>query len=134
MRIQLVRLESVMLVLLLVSAGCGQRLHPVTGKVTLPDGSPVPGSMVVFEGQADGQAISARGEVAADGSYSMSTNAPGDGVPAGNYRVSVAPPPMVNADSPTPAPFHPRYSSVETPGLTFQVKPGKNEFPIQVKK
>ncbi len=120
--------------LVLIAAGCGQRLHPVSGKVTLPDGSPTAGSMVVFEGNVGGQAISARGDVGPDGSYSMSTHAPGDGVPAGSYRVSIAPPPVTNADAPSAAPFHPRFSNVETSGLTFDVKPGNNDFPIRVEK
>src|SRR5262245_35167366 len=82
--------------------GCGPKYYPVSGKVTLPDGKPVPGSMVVFEGESGGKTISARGEVGADGGFSMSTNTPGDGVPAGKYKVSIAPPASASAESAAP--------------------------------
>jgi len=133
-RIAALRLIPVLFALVACAAGCGQGLHPVHGKVTLPDGKPVPGGMVVFEGQVGGKTISSRGEIAADGSFSMSTNTPGDGVPAGSYKVSVAPPGLANPDA-RPAPlFADKYSSFDSSGLTFEVKPGKNEFPIQVSK
>lgn len=120
--------------LLACAGGCGTALHPVHGKVTLPDGKPVPGGMVVFEGQAGGKTISARGEIAADGSYTMSTNSPGDGVPAGTYKVCVAPPGLANPDARTAPPFAEKFSSFDASGLSFEVKPGKNEFPITVTK
>ena len=116
------------------AAGCGGGYLPVHGKVTLPDGSPVPGCTVIFEGQAGGKAISARGEVGPDGSFTMSTNRPGDGVPPGNYRVSVAPPPPPSLDSPSPAPYNEKFTRLETSGLTFEVKPGNSEFSIRVSK
>jgi len=90
--------------------------------------------MVVFEGQVGGKTISARGTIGPDGSYSMSTNTPGDGVPAGAYKVSVAPPPIANPDAPAASPFATKFSSFDSSGLTFEVKPGKNDFPIQVTK
>jgi hypothetical protein len=109
-------------------------LQPVRGKVTLPGGQPAAGSQVVFEGQQEGNIVSARGDVAADGSYEMSTFEPGDGVPPGKYRVQVNPPPMVDAEARTPPPFNPKYGSFQTSGLEFEVKPGANEFPIQLTK
>ena len=115
-------------------AGCGAKYYPVHGKVTLPGGQPVPGSLVVFEGTSGGKSISARGEVGADGSYSLSTNAPGDGAPPGKYRVSVAPPPAISAEGGGRPPFHVRFSRVETSNLEFEVKPQDNEYSIQVTK
>src|SRR5262245_7759316 len=116
-------------------AGCGPGLQPVRGKVTLPDGKPAAGSQVVFEGTEAGKQVSARGDVGADGSYEMSTFKPGDGVPAGKYKVQVNPPPMVNAEGPYVSPFNAKFSNLETSGLEFEVKRGsKNEFPIQVTK
>jgi hypothetical protein len=109
-------------------------LQPVRGKVTLPGGKPVPGSLVIFEGEVGGKTISARGEVGEDGSFSMGTYTPGGGVPVGTYRVSVAPPPVANPDAPYVSPFNARFSRVDTSGLTFEVKPGTNEFPIEVQK
>jgi hypothetical protein len=119
--------------LLLGIAGCGPGLHPVRGKVTLPNGKPAAGSQVVFEGGPVGTTISARGDVREDGSYELGTFEPGDGVVPGTYRVQVNPPPMVNAEAAAASPFNPKYSSFATSGLEFEVKRGgKNEYPIQV--
>jgi len=116
------------------AAGCGRGYLPVHGKVTLSDGSPVPGCLVLFEGEPGGKKISARGEVGPDGSFNMSTNTPGDGVPPGNYRVSVVPPPPPSLDSPSSAPYNERFTRSETSGLTFEVKPGNSELSIRVSK
>jgi hypothetical protein len=115
-------------------AGCGRGLHPVQGKVTLPDGTPVAGAMVEFEGEEGNKDITPRGDVQADGSYRLGTYKPGDGAPAGKYRVLVVPPPMVNAEAPNPSPFNARFSDFNASGLEFEVKPGKNEFSITVTK
>jgi len=116
-------------------AGCGPTMVPVSGKVTLADGKPAAGSQVAFEGGPEGKAVSARGDVRADGSFELSTIKPGDGVPPGMYKVQVNPPPMINAEAPAPAPFNAKYSSFATSGLEFEVKRGaKNEFQIQVTK
>jgi hypothetical protein len=109
----------------LFAVGCGPRLEPVRGKVLLADGQPAVGSQVVFEGQFEGKAITARGDVRADGSFEMGTYAPGDGVPPGKYRVQVNPPPVVNADAPMQLPFAKKYANFETSGLEFEVKPGE---------
>src|SRR4051812_41068059 len=116
-------------------AGCSARLQPVRGKVTLADGKPAAGSQVVFESDREGKKISARGDVQEDGSYSLSTFQPGDGVPPGKYKAQVNPPPMVNAEGPYVSPFNTKYSNFQTSGLEFEVKAGqRNEFPIQVAK
>ena len=122
-------------VFVLVFSGCGPGLATVRGKVTLPDGKPAAGSQVVFESEQDGKKISARGDVQDDGSFELSTFKPGDGVPPGKYKVQVNPPPMVNAEGPYTSPFNAKFSSFQTSGLEFEVKPGaRNEFPIQVTK
>src|SRR5437870_2625984 len=117
------RWSSLLLALSAVSiaslAGCGPAMHPVQGQVTLADGKPAAGSQVVFEREDEGKPITARGDVQADGGYILSTNKPGDGVPAGKYRVQVNPPPMVNAEAPPPSPFNVKYSNFNTSGLEF---------------
>jgi hypothetical protein len=125
------------LALLLGAGGCGPKMCPVRGKVTLGDGKPVTEGMVVFERKGEGQPVTARGEIQADGSYQLSTHRPGDGVPPGTYRVLVAPKSDPNAvDRPAkPPPFDPRYADFKTSGLEFEVKPGgPNDFPITVNK
>lgn len=115
-------------------AGCGGSLQPVRGKVTLPNGQPAANSQVVFDGPIGGKAISARGDVQADGSFELSTAQPGDGVPVGKYRVQVNPPPIVDAEAAQRLPFNAKFADFSTSGLEFEVKPGGNDFSIQLTK
>jgi hypothetical protein len=115
--------------------GCGQRLYPVHGTVTLEDGTPLERGMVVFEGQPEGAAVMARGEVKAGGSYQLSTHRPGDGVLAGKYRVQINPMDLSEVpDEKKNLPFDRKYLRFETSGLEFEVKPGSNDFPIRLAK
>jgi hypothetical protein len=115
-------------------AGCGSSLQPVRGTVMLPDGKPAAGSQVVFDGPIGGKAVSARGDVQPDGSFELSTSQPGDGVPLGKYRVQVNPPPLVNAEAAQRLPYSAKYTDFSTSELEYEVKPGSNEFPIQLTK
>src|SRR5262245_25150973 len=119
--------------LFLAVAGCGGGKLPVRGTVTLEDGTPLTKGLVVFERVEGGKAITARGEVLSDGSFEMSTDKPGDGVPVGKYRV------LVNAmdlsdvpDEQKKIPFDFKYQKFETSGLEFEVKSGNNVFPIKL--
>ena len=95
----------------------------------------VPKSLVVFEGTTnDGAVVSARGEVATDGSFELSTNNPKDGVPLGKYKVLVAPPPMVDAEAKAVIHFNPRFSDFSKSKLEFEVKSGENNFDIKLSK
>jgi hypothetical protein len=79
---------------LLVLAGCSSdprgKLYPVTGKITLPDGTPCPkGNVTFIPLEADPKAPSfpaSEGAIREDGSYTLSTKGK-PGVPAGKYRV-----------------------------------------------
>ena len=117
----------------LVAAGCGGGKYPVRGTVTLDDGTPVARGLVIFERTEGGKQITARGEIQPDGRFEVSTDKPGDGVPAGKYRV------LVNALDPSDAPdeqkklpFDFRYQKFETSGLEFEVKNEPNEYPIKL--
>jgi hypothetical protein len=79
---------------LAAAPGCGggtstANTHAVSGKVTGPDGSPLAGGMVSFDG-IGAKGHKATGDIGPDGSYSLSTSEPGDGAPEGEYRISVA--------------------------------------------
>jgi len=71
----------------LLAGGCERptMLVAVKGRVLL-DGKPLPSGVVQFQ-PASGQTAS--GQIADDGSFVLSRNAPGDGVPPGTYRVAV---------------------------------------------
>lgn len=82
-------------VALVALPGCGGSgtadTHPVNGKVTGPDGSPLSGGMVSFDG-VGAKGHKATGEIGPDGSYTLSTLEPGDGAPEGEYNITVADP------------------------------------------
>jgi hypothetical protein len=102
--------------------------------VTLEDGTPLTRGLVVFEGKDGEKTVTARGEIQADGSYRLSTSRPGDGAAPGKYRVLVTiPEPPDEAGAKRRGPdIDRRYMAFSTSGLEFEVKPGPNEFPIQV--
>jgi hypothetical protein len=112
------------------AAGCGGGLYPVSGKVTLNDGTPLTKGLVIFEGQEGDKKVTARGELQADGTYRLGTKRPGDGAPPGKYQVLISP--QIDVDSPQDPPFDKRYTQFGTSGLTFEVTAGTNDFPIQL--
>jgi hypothetical protein len=116
--------------LAVLSAGCGARYHPVHGKVTYEDGTPVTKGIVVFESKGADKALTARGDLQSDGTYRLGTQKPGDGAPAGMYRVLVTPR-IEDPDAPEVT-FDRRFADFNTSGLEFEVKSGDNDFPIQV--
>lgn len=67
--------------------GGGGEFVPVTGTVTNADGSPIKSEsgMIIFQPNGSGEAAS--GGVEKDGSFTMMTKKPGDGVKPGQYKV-----------------------------------------------
>lgn len=120
---------------LLGLAGCGTRYYPVRGTVTFEDGAPLTKGLVVMEGSRGegGDLVMARGEVHADGSYQLSTNLPGDGVPPGKYRVLIGSMDLSDLpDDKKNIPFEHKYLKFETSGLEYEVKSGPNDYPIKL--
>lgn len=114
-------------------AGCGDRLHPVHGSVTLEDGKPLAKGLILLERSEGGAPITARGTVKADGSFELSTHKMGDGAYPGKYRVSINPQDMSDVpDEKKVLPFDHKYLNAGTSELEFEVKPGVNEFPIKL--
>jgi hypothetical protein len=126
----------VALLLLFGVLGCGSSNYPVRGKVTFPDGTPLTEGMVVFETKGDGAAVTARGEIQADGSFELGTLKPRDGAPAGTYRVLISPKTDPNAvdKRPGPPPFDPRFTEFATSSLVIEVKAQANDIPITISK
>ena len=125
------------LIILAALSGCSSK-HAVSGKVVFDDGTPfVNTGMVIFEKTEDGVSVMARGDIQTDGTFKLSTSKPGDGVPAGIYRVCVAPRSDIVARSPgqpTGPDFDPKYCQFDTSTLTFEVKSGSNVYEIKVGK
>ena len=94
---------------------------PVQGVVLL-DGKPLPCGIVQFQ-PASGQP--ATGEIASDGSFTLSRYAPSDGVPPGTYRVSVlAYDPQASTRSEENLIVPLKYTRFGTSGIEFTVFPG----------
>jgi hypothetical protein len=80
-------------------AGCGQPAYQVKGKVMF-DGKPmVGGGSITFI--PIGKQRMAGGEIAPDGSYSLSSVKPGDGAMVGDYKVAIT---QVTNKEPEPTP------------------------------
>ncbi len=116
------------------AAGCAAKKYPIHGRVTTEDGKPVTEGIVVFESvPADGALpVMARGRIQPDGTYALSTEKPGDGVPGGKYRALLVPPePDVDGPAKPPA-FDKRYTAYATSGLAYEVGNGPTEIVIMV--
>jgi hypothetical protein len=125
--------------------GCGGASGPtgtINGKITI-NGAPAPtGTIVTFASQENART----GTVGSDGTFTVMA------MPVGTYRVSFAPAPsesfsedpkqaMMKAvenrekgvtEKPTdqiPA----KYLSIETSGVSYEVKEGNNDFPLDLK-
>ena len=123
--------------------GCGNSgefpTYPAGGKVTFSDGTPLTQGWVTFESTDPGRAVSARGQLQSDGTFTLGTFEPGDGAIEGEHRVLVAVP-TPEGDDPVamraPPLIDPKFSRFETSGLEFTVSDdgAKNQFEIVVEK
>lgn len=135
--------------LILWGPGCGPkvpRTYPVRGKVVLEGGDikKLEGAVIEFESAAD-NTIRAYGNLGADGSFSMSTQAAGaglDGVVEGQHRVRIMIVVEQNEDEEEdevgrpirrrrPGPIHPRYQSFDKSGLSYTA-PGESEVTFKL--
>ena len=85
----------VFVVLVAAGAGCGDRttrlaVVPTRGQVTM-DGKPAAGALLIFHSVEGGEGlpVKPRARVRGDGSFVAETYAAGDGMPAGEYVVTV---------------------------------------------
>ena len=81
------------LALTLVSLGCGSsddvKVYPVRGTITF-EGRPLPGGgSISFVPLSNQEGKTAGGEIAADGTYRLTTYNPDDGSMAGDFRVVI---------------------------------------------
>jgi hypothetical protein len=130
------RLLALLAAGLLAAAGCGTGRYPVTGRVVYEDGAPLTEGTVVAETADGGQKLMAQGDVRSDGTFDWGTLKPGDGARPGRYRVAVLPRALGDAEQAQGArpAVDKKFTSVETSGITFEVKEGHNELTITVTK
>lgn len=127
-----------LVVLVLVVSGCKQpeKLGRIGGKVTF-QGQPVSEGVVMFSCIDKG--INMTANLEQDGSYEI-IMAKGAGLPLGDYRVCVTPPPVFYPIG-QPAPAQPKpypnipskYRNYQTSGLTVTIEDGDNPFDIDMK-
>ncbi len=125
----------------LIVSGCADssrmKVYPVSGKV-LYKGEPAVGAEIAFFGLDEELMTPAapfpKAVVSADGTFSLSSYAPGDGAPTDNYAITIvwkkseaADPEIRETARDT---FRGRYASPETSGLAAEVQPRNNELPV----
>src|SRR5262245_46890302 len=124
------RVAPVVLTGALLFAGCSSRpkTAPVRGTVTF-NGKAVPNGTITFLPQSG---PSASGELAKDGTYTLTTSRKGDGAVPGKYKVIIVAMQdmgdrLPEARSPLPPPIIPeKYSSVATTDLRATVEDQEN--------
>jgi hypothetical protein len=124
---------AVLSMTLVLLAGCNSGRCAVTGTVTYEDGSPVESGCVIGEATVDGKLVAVQGTVK-DGVFTWGGAREGDGALPGQYRVIVVPESLSDyqlSQGMRPA-IDGKYGKYETSGLSFEVKPGKNQFDIKV--
>lgn len=127
-----------LLLLVVGIAGCGekgQRLSPVSGKVTF-QGKPVAKGTIRFSSPQ--AAVDILANLQSDGTYNVRM-ARGAGLPEGTYKAAIVPPqasaPVGTMTLPPPpsCPDIPeKYRNPSTSGLTLTVKPGGSPFNIDM--
>lgn len=124
-------------------SGCGeakQTTYPVSGKLLLPDGTPLKDMRISFRSVDATPIHEARGTTNANGAFQLTTFEPNDGAIAGKHIVVVMAPTPRDTDGMTSAerqlamePIDRRYRDYGTSGLEFTVSEGEtNDFEIVV--
>ncbi len=120
-----------------IGCGSGVATAPVSGKVSHA-GQPVNGGVVTFapvKSDVEG-AKPAVGEVQPDGTFSLGTNAKGDGAVIGQHRVVYSPPvvetPPVQEGKHAEAPPASPYAGLIPKENEVEVKAGSNEVNIEL--
>ena len=119
-------------ILLIPCWGCGSAggavpsLIPVKGRVTYK-GQPVTKGIVRFE--PDGYGRMASGQLRSDGSFVLTTLQEGDGVVAGEHRVTIE---GFEKNLARDRALK-KYGSANISGLKAEVSPGKTEFTFDLK-
>jgi hypothetical protein len=141
----MLRRATVLVIMLgvLPLGGCGSRVPALPqavaarGKVLLPNGQPLRGGRIEFS-RLDPPKVDAFGDVAADGSFTLTTYQPDDGAVPGRYVVSISPynyrhksgnPVKVEGAGQIPS----KYLEAGTSGLEVEITEGENVLEVKLK-
>jgi len=116
-------------------SGCGNgnpKTYRIPGRLVYEDGKPVPGATIVLQTTHDGQRIAARGMVNTDGTFELTTFTDNDGVIEGEQDITIVALPATDSATPSKPVVAAKYSSAESSGLKFTVKPDTTELLIKV--
>jgi hypothetical protein len=103
------------------AAGARLKTVPVKGTVRY-NGKPVTKGTIKFEPQVQGRTAS--GAILADGTFELSTYAPGDGAVPGPHRVAIA-----GAGAEVPQ----KYANFASSQIEVEVAPDRADYPIDLK-
>ncbi|MFN4905377.1 MAG: hypothetical protein ACK5GJ_02720 [Planctomycetota bacterium] len=126
----------IMAVSMLVGCNSGRlKTYPLEGQVVFEDGSPV--KVGTVETKAVGKSVQATGQIATDGSFTLSTYRPNDGAIAGEHAVVIVQfipiEEIPNYRPSTMGVVHRKHASYNTSGLTMNVVPnGENKVKLIV--
>lgn len=123
--------------LLLAAGGCGKpasEVHPVSGRVILPNGSSATSGVIEFRTvDAEGKTVNASGMIESDGTFHLSTFGNKDGALTGKHQAILLSPAVGDGDVVAQAPAFPaKYRGYDTSSLEFEVKPGENQLEIKL--
>lgn len=132
-------LRGLFLGLTLLAVGCGQSVeappvavHPAQGKITFK-GQPTHGAMVTLHPKgAAADLPKPRATVDQSGAFKISTFAPGDGAPEGDYVVTVFwYKPIKNGPDVSPGPnvIPVKYTKPESTDIVVKIAAGQNDIP-----
>ena len=116
------------ILILICCSGCGNGNKKLTGKITFPDGSPVPQGFVFFDSNTAN--FQARGEIMQDGTYTVGSVTTNDGLPPGEYAVYVVS--EKRGDGGRVPLVDQKYAAGTTSGIVCKVPAPKNQFDFTV--
>jgi hypothetical protein len=128
--------STAMVLLVLVANGCGGKTAAVEGQVKFKDGNDVSvlgGYEIAFEHEES--KTSATGQILADGTFTITTFAPGDGALPGKHRVAITQPTAPDPDKPPQKSKVPeKYADFSSSGLAVEIKPGRNAVTLELER
>jgi hypothetical protein len=119
----------VTLIFSLAVTGCSNGFIAINGKVTFEDGSPLTKGGIAFSTET----FMADGKIQPDGTFTLTSLKPGDGLPPGNYKVTIRAS-ETDAYEKTANLVDPLFGDVTKTPLTAEVTAGQRKFDFKVSK